>query len=212
MNGIIIDTALDQAFAILIQNGEITKVATNEKNQTHAEWLHVALETFPKNELQFIACACGPGSYTGTRIGLASAKGLAFALQLPLIGINNLACIAAAQENTNKYIWPMIDARRMEVFTALYKNGALAKPQTALIINQETASMLPAQQEIIACGNGAFKIAEFMPQTNISHAMYNQEQLWQLTKNHWQAQQFINLAYSQADYAKQYQAAGSLRW
>lgn len=94
----------------------------------HAEKLHVFIDTLLQQanvqfaQLNAIAVSKGPGSYTGLRIGNSAAKGLCFALHIPLIAIDTLAVLAAQAQSVVKegYIVPMLDARRMEVYSAVY--------------------------------------------------------------------------------------------
>ena len=129
-----LDTASDIAHISLSKSGEILDSITNNDQKEHGSFLQPSIQKLLKNNstaiasLDAIAVSVGPGSYTGLRVGMASAKGICFALQKPLIAINSLEIIACAAvlENSHKYdlsntlICPMIDARRMEVFTALY--------------------------------------------------------------------------------------------
>ena len=103
---------------------------TNEDPKSHAAFLHTAIHKIlhnndiSVNDLKAIGVTNGPGSYTGIRVGLATAKGLCYALKIPLITFNTLEVMAvSAIENIkdkNAFYCPMIDARRMEVFTAVY--------------------------------------------------------------------------------------------
>ena len=130
-----IDTATEHASICLSSNGIslLSKVSTDQKN--HGSFLQPAiLELMAEygqqlSDLDAIAVSEGPGSYTGLRVGLASAKGLCYALQKPLIMINTLKIIAVSaiksigeSQNAHLYV-PMIDARRMEVFTATYDSN-----------------------------------------------------------------------------------------
>jgi tRNA threonylcarbamoyladenosine biosynthesis protein TsaB len=97
-----------------------------EEGYSHAEKLHVFIEEILKElqltfkDLSAIAVSQGPGSFTGLRIGVSTAKGLAYALDLPLIAIDTLAILAAQAKMDKGYIIPMIDARRMEVYSAVF--------------------------------------------------------------------------------------------
>ncbi|MDR1591588.1 MAG: tRNA (adenosine(37)-N6)-threonylcarbamoyltransferase complex dimerization subunit type 1 TsaB [Prevotellaceae bacterium] len=108
-----------------------------------------------------VAVSAGPGSYTGLRIGVASAKGVCFGWDIPLIAIPTLLIIAtaAAQEaDTDMLIRPMIDARRMEVYTALYDHNLTElEPARPLIIDRETWHDRLEQTRTVFCGNGAEK-------------------------------------------------------
>ena len=99
-----------------------------EQGYSHAEKLHVFIEESLRElnltfrDLAAVAVSQGPGSYTGLRIGVSAAKGLCFALDIPLIAVDTLAVLAAQVENEEGYIVPMIDARRMEVYSAVFNS------------------------------------------------------------------------------------------
>ena len=97
-----------------------------EEGYSHAERLHVFIEEIIKEagitfkELSAIAVSQGPGSYTGLRIGVSAAKGLAYALNIPLIAVDTLQTLASQVTISSGFIVPMIDARRMEVYSAIF--------------------------------------------------------------------------------------------
>ncbi|HUP13519.1 MAG TPA: tRNA (adenosine(37)-N6)-threonylcarbamoyltransferase complex dimerization subunit type 1 TsaB, partial [Niastella sp.] len=131
-----IDTATDQAIVSLSKEGSVIGTLENNAQKDHAAWIQLAINSLLQkhgsamHQLQAIAVTAGPGSYTGLRVGMATAKGLCFALQIPLITINTLQVMAnaaidqfllkASQMPLPLCFCPMIDARRMEVFTAVY--------------------------------------------------------------------------------------------
>jgi tRNA threonylcarbamoyladenosine biosynthesis protein TsaB len=114
-----IDTALDTASVCLANQKEVLQFSVNEDQKDHAAWLHQTIaELLQKGgysikDLDAVAVSIGPGSYTGLRVGLATAKGFCYALQIPLITVNTLKLIAfAAKDEAIDLICPMIDARR----------------------------------------------------------------------------------------------------
>jgi len=112
-----------------------------EQGYSHAEKLHVFIEdVLRESQLSFkdldaIAVSQGPGSYTGLRIGVSAAKGLCFALNIPLIAVDTLAVLAAQATISDGIIVPMIDARRMEVYSAVFnpKHEKLREVQAEII-------------------------------------------------------------------------------
>jgi len=100
-----------------------------DQGYSHAEKLHVFIEdVLRESQLSFkdldaIAVSQGPGSYTGLRIGVSAAKGLCFALNIPLVAVDTLAVLAAQAEISDGIIIPMIDARRMEVYSAIFNSN-----------------------------------------------------------------------------------------
>ncbi|MBA2250622.1 MAG: tRNA (adenosine(37)-N6)-threonylcarbamoyltransferase complex dimerization subunit type 1 TsaB, partial [Chitinophagaceae bacterium] len=125
-----IDTCTENAIVSLANNDVIIGTMNNSNQKDHASFLHTAIKNLLDksgiliSQLNAIAVTAGPGSYTGIRVGMAAAKGLAYALQIPLISLNTLEVIAMCSiiqsENKDAFFCPMIDARRMEVFTAVY--------------------------------------------------------------------------------------------
>ncbi len=126
-----IHTALSNAHVSISDNGELIAYKTCDAQKDHAGFVQTAIRelldesNISLNDISAVATTIGPGSYTGLRVGLASAKGLCYALDIPLIGINTLELLAFSLINNNlvdknTLLIPMIDARRMEVFTTIY--------------------------------------------------------------------------------------------
>lgn len=121
------------------------EVAT--EGYSHAEKLHVFIEEILKisnlnySDLSAIAVSHGPGSYTGLRIGVSAAKGLCFALGIPLIAVDTLAVLAAQVVIADGVIVPMIDARRMEVYSAIFdRNHHMIREVEAEVISEDSYS------------------------------------------------------------------------
>ncbi len=127
---LLIDTAQETATAALAEAGRVLFSEENINAKDAAAWLHPAIGRLMEQagktvrELEAVAVVAGPGSYTGLRVGMAAAKGLCYALKIPLITRNTLQVMAASMRPVARekkaLICPMIDARRDEVFTALY--------------------------------------------------------------------------------------------
>ena len=167
-----IETATKNCSVALSKNG--TTIALREiaeEGYSHAEKLHVFIEEIISEsnisfqDLSAIAVSQGPGSYTGLRIGVSSAKGLCYALDIPLIAIDTLQNLAAQISISEGVIIPMIDARRMEVFSAIYDLSLNnLKPVAAEIITEE--SYPNVEQKIHFLGDGAPKCKEFLNNEN----------------------------------------------
>lgn len=167
-----IDTSLQTASVSLSLNGTIIHLAANSVQKDHAAFLHPAIKNLLAEqqilikELNAVCCTAGPGSYTGLRVGLAAAKGLSFALHIPLITISTLAAMAQAAiianpEKQDYYFCPMIDARRMEVFTGLYDvNLNMIKEPHARVLDKNSFETELKHKKIIFFGNGAEKWKE----------------------------------------------------
>lgn len=124
-----IETATTNCSVALSVNGSVTALREdNSAGYSHAELLHVFIEQvvresgLKKSQLDAIAVSMGPGSYTGLRIGVSAAKGLCFALDIPLIAVPTLESLAHAVGDTTGCIIPMLDARRMEVYSAVFNS------------------------------------------------------------------------------------------
>jgi tRNA threonylcarbamoyladenosine biosynthesis protein TsaB len=164
---LLIDTALPEALTAITADGQPVSVRKNSQQNNHASFLHPAIAAMLEEtgitpaQLQSIAVTTGPGSYTGIRIGLAAAKGLCLALNIPLIGIHNLALIAHAVYEPQEEAWicPMIDARRMEVFTAVYDASLneILQPQ-AKIIDSDSFKDILDHNKVVFTGNGSDKV------------------------------------------------------
>ena len=125
-----LETATKNCSVALAKDGKtITVKEIAAQNFSHAEKLHVFIEgILCENNIQFsdlnaIAVSQGPGSYTGLRIGVSSAKGFCYAMNIPLIAVDTLQLLAKQIQIEDGIIIPMIDARRVEVFTAFYDNN-----------------------------------------------------------------------------------------
>jgi tRNA threonylcarbamoyladenosine biosynthesis protein TsaB len=150
----------------LSKSGELISFKEINNGYTHAENLHVFIEEVVKEtaitlkDLNGIAISKGPGSYTGLRIGVSTAKGLAFSLNIPLIALDTLEIMTNSvlkKENEAVYC-PMIDARRMEVYTAIYdKDLKQLKATEALIVDENSISQFSVYDKIYFFGDGMDK-------------------------------------------------------
>jgi len=162
-----IETATPVCSVCISKEEKILSVKEINQGLTHAENLHSFIESTLKEsgisvkELNAVALSKGPGSYTGLRIGSSAAKGLAFALQLPLISIDTLQAMAFGMRNDlNKesLLCPMLDARRMEVYTALYDSDLnIIEPIQALVMDSVTSEIFKRKEQIIFFGEGMSK-------------------------------------------------------
>lgn len=169
-----LETATTNCSVAISVNGEVIGLReVNNKKHSHAEKLHVFIEELlketliEKHQLNAIAVSKGPGSYTGLRIGVSAAKGLSFALDIPLISIPTLQSLAKQVTCTDCYIVPMIDARRMEVYSAVYdsKNNQVRKTQ-AEVLNVDSFSNYLSDKKTIFLGDGAEKFKDLCQHQN----------------------------------------------
>ena len=169
-----IESATTVCSVSLSDKTEVIAFKEIDNGYTHAENLHVFINTLlaesgiEADQLSAIAISKGPGSYTGLRIGVSAAKGIAYALSIPLISVDTLqtmAIAAKAQNKTANYYCPMIDARRMEVYTALYNNEMQIQEETkALILDTESIEIFKQRNNIAFFGNGMPKAKELLSQ------------------------------------------------
>lgn len=165
--------------------------------------------------VEAVAVSMGPGSYTGLRIGLSEAKGLAFALDVPLIGIDTLQLMSTGvmfkeELDPESLLVPMIDARRMEVYTAVYDMAltALMEPQP-LILDAESYGGLPAGREIVLFGNGSDKARDVIARQGvrfIPDVVPLATDMIALAERDHMRRNFIDPAYSTPHYLKDFQA------
>lgn len=216
-----IDTATDTASVCISEDGVSVCYRENNLQKEHASFVHAAIESILQEtgktlqQADAFAVTSGPGSYTGLRVGMATAKGFCYALGKPLITINTLKVMAQAAisaqlssnaENEILYC-PMIDARRMEVFTALYNSRleAVLSP-VAMVVDESSFSLQLQNQPILFFGSGSEKLRTILLHKNarfknISHSATDLAMLAQQAFNN---RQFANLAYAQPDYVKEF--------
>lgn len=141
-----IETATKNCSVAIAKNGEtIICREIAEEGYSHAEKLHVFIEEIiaetgiSVHDLSAVAVSQGPGSYTGLRIGVSAAKGLCYALNIPLIAVDTLQTLASQAKVTDGKIIPMLDARRMEVYSAIFStNLEIERPIQAEIIDENS--------------------------------------------------------------------------
>ena len=216
-----IDTATDVASVSIAKQGTTLAEISNNDQKDHGSFLQPAINNLlqktgiPLNDIDAIAVSAGPGSYTGLRVGMASTKGLCFALNRPLLTIGTLEILAYATilgiasqlRDQEILICPMIDARRMEVFTALYdKNMNVIMEPTAIILSPELFANRMLKSKVVFAGSGITKWqrifthpnAIFMtPQTNILAMNI-------LSYQKYSCNSFSDVAYAEPMYLKEF--------
>ncbi len=213
-----IDTTAETAIIGLSIQDQIIAQVKNQASQHHASFVQTSIQAICKEhsigipELDGIVVTLGPGSYTGMRVGLASAKGIAYAIDKPLIGLSSLALIARAsnkqiaKNDSNYRLFSMIDARRMEVFGAIFNSSekALTK-EKAIILDTPYLTELIKEGKIYFAGSGASKIAQLIvdEQIQIVNIDYSAEEMLELAIMKWENQEFEDLAYIGPSYIKE---------
>lgn len=207
----------------LTSEGQVLDHRENYDGQTHA----TLLSQYVQEMLQYartrditldaIAVSIGPGSYTGLRIGLSEAKGLAFGLNVPLIGVNTLQLLVVStmfnhfiDEEKVLYV-PMIDARRMEVYTAAY-NAALEpvlEPQAMILDEQSLVDLNQQGYTLVLMGNGSDKAHQVLTRDGVRFVAGIKPvavDMMALAEKSFREQRFIDVAYSTPIYLKEFQA------
>jgi tRNA threonylcarbamoyladenosine biosynthesis protein TsaB len=212
-----IDTTSEIALIGLSIQDQIIAQVTNQASQQHASFVQTSIESickehsFDLNQLDGIVVTLGPGSYTGMRVGLASAKGIAYALDKPLIGLSSLALIAKAankkivQSGSNYSLFSMIDARRMEIFGAIYDaNEQALTEEQAIVLDIPYLTALAKKGTIYCAGSGASKIAQLIEdeQIQILDSQYSVVEMLEMAMIKWEKQDFEDLAYVGPTYIK----------
>jgi tRNA threonylcarbamoyladenosine biosynthesis protein TsaB len=209
-----INTAFSEASIGISKNGELLAESTNPDQQDHAAFLQPAILELCKNvqinlnDLQAVSVVNGPGSYTGLRVGLSSAKGICYALNIPIICINTLEWMAFGNlGNDTTLICPMIDARRSEVFTAVYDKNMVATVQpTAMVLDEKSFESMLNEYSTRFVGNGAEKWQAICNHANASFpaSEQNARHLSTISYNSFLKNDFADLAYSEPYYIKEF--------
>lgn len=170
-----IETATKNCSVSIAKAGKILAIKElNDGNYSHGENLHLFIEAILKEaklsfiDIDAVAVSKGPGSYTGLRIGVSSAKGLCFSLDKPLIAISTLEALAnAITPETNAVIVPLLDARRMEVYSAVFDaDYRQIREIQAEIIDENSFAEYLAKGKVYFLGDGAEKCKEIIQHDN----------------------------------------------
>jgi tRNA threonylcarbamoyladenosine biosynthesis protein TsaB len=184
---ICLETATNLCSVALCDSAGVIALKESNESKSHASLLTVFIEEILKEngirarDLEAIAVSKGPGSYTGLRIGVSVAKGIAYGASIPLIGIETTLSMFwgitssknfDAKSEANSLFCPMLDARRMEVYYAIYDSaGNKIKNISAEIITEDTFVNVPESQKIIFFGDGAIKCKDVIKLKNAHFAV-----------------------------------------
>ena len=187
-----IETSTKNCSVSIAKSGELISLKEiNNGAYSHSEMLHPLIKEalleskLTIKEIEAIAVGKGPGSYTGLRIGISAAKGLCFANDIPLISINSLEILAHSTTIDKGYIIPMIDARRMEVYSAIYDESyTLIRETKADIIDEHSFCDKLQNHTVYFLGDGAEKCKETIVHKNavvIKNAFPSAKEMTQLS-------------------------------
>jgi len=215
-----IETATTVCSVALSNNGEVLAVKQMDQRNIHAEVITLYIEELLNttgtkySDLDAIAVSCGPGSYTGLRIGISTAKGLCYALEKPLIAIETLEAMATGAVMESELasgdilLCPMIDARRMEVYTAIFNvNGERINPTSAEIIDENSFADLLSKGKVLFFGDGAEKCRETLNNPNalfLEGFTNSASYLTKRTIEKFTAKDFEDVAYFEPYYLKDF--------
>ena len=217
-----IETSTKNCSVSIANNGKLFSLKEiNTGDYSHAEMLHplineALLESkLTIKDIEAIAVGKGPGSYTGLRIGVSAAKGLCFANDIPLISINSLEILAQSITIDRGLIIPMIDARRMEVYAAIYDQNYNAVRETkAEIIDSHSFLDELQNQKVYFLGDGAKKCKEIILHKNavfIENAFPSAKEMATISFNKFKNETTEDVAYFEPFYLKNFVATREKR-
>lgn len=211
-----LETTTQDCSVALSKGDDLLSITSYEGGgYVHSEKLHLFIqETFEKASLamtaiEAVSVSMGPGSYTGLRVGVATAKGICFALSKPLIAIDTLAVLTRRAEVAGGYIIPVLDARRMEVYTAVFDaNYHRLTPTQALVLEQERSfkDYFDSHQPICFVGNASQKCKNLWQgaQLTFQQVCPNAREMVTLAYQKYQQADFEDLAYFEPFYLKDF--------
>jgi tRNA threonylcarbamoyladenosine biosynthesis protein TsaB len=213
-----IETATTNCSVALSIHGSVTffketnPTNIKAKGFSHAEILHQFIETVlteakvNKTDLDAIAVSKGPGSYTGLRIGVSAAKGLCFALDIPLISVPTLTSLASKIQNAT--VIPMLDARRMEVYAAVFSSTMKQVQETsAIILDAHSFSTYLSRGVVYFIGDGVAKFQDICQDSNAifePNALPSAIEMGPISEMKFQNNAFEDVAYFEPFYLKDF--------
>lgn len=209
-----IETSTTNCSVALSKNGDLVELKEdNNKFYSHAERLHVYINDvlqaakIDRSQIDAVAVSKGPGSYTGLRIGVSAVKGLCFALEVPMIAIPTLEILASKLNVDQGIIIPLIDARRMEVYTATFdSNMSVIEPTSAKILDSTSFIDFLNKQKVFFIGDAVEKTQGVVkhPNAYFKEAYPSSEQMCKLSFDMFKAGNFEDLAYFEPYYLKDF--------
>ncbi|MCX2719055.1 tRNA (adenosine(37)-N6)-threonylcarbamoyltransferase complex dimerization subunit type 1 TsaB [Lentiprolixibacter aurantiacus] len=210
-----LETATTNCSVSLAQDGKLLALREeNYQGYSHSEKLHIfigeVLEEAGKDmqDLSAVAVSKGPGSYTGLRIGVAAAKGICFALDIPLISIPTLDSLGRQIEVEEGYLIPMLDARRMEVYAKVLSNSYETVRETeAEIIDAKSFAEFAKKAPVYLLGNGAKKCIGVLDHPNFhfrEDLVPSAREMASMSYHNYANKEFEDLAYFEPYYLKEF--------
>jgi len=211
-----LETSSTNCSVCVAKDGEILAIRElNSVNYSHAEKLHIFIEevmqeaSLKMEDLEAIAVSKGPGSYTGLRIGVSAAKGLSYALGIPLISVSTLKSMASQVKiKDGEVLIPVLDARRMEVYSSVFDaNGKELRETKAEIIDENSFKEYINAKHIHFLGSGAEKIKELFPLESIAYhceVVPSAKEMASISSDKFNASDFEDVAYFEPYYLKDF--------
>ena len=210
-----IETATKNCSVSLAESGKVIAIKElNDGNYSHAEKLHVFINEVLKvakksmKDVDAVAVSKGPGSFTGLRIGVSSAKGLCYALNIPLISIDTLESLSCQLVVESGCIVPMLDARRLEVYSTIFdKEKNLIRKIEAQILNEDSFADYLKDGKVYFIGDGVPKTKELINHPNanfIANKLPSANEMAQLSFDKFQKKIFEDVAYFEPFYLKDF--------
>lgn len=210
-----IETATKNCSVSIAKNGKtIALQELNDGNYSHAEKLHEFIKTVIEEsniefkDLNAVAVSKGPGSYTGLRIGVSAAKGICFSLDIPLIATNTLQALAMSITDNDGIKIPLLDARRMEVYSAIFSNKNMEiREVEAEIIDKTSFNKYLIDGKAYFLGDGASKCKEIITHKNaifLEDKFPSANEMAKLSFEKYKISDFENVAYFEPFYLKDF--------
>ena len=219
-----LETATPSCSVALVHNGEVLACEEDPKGQNHSEKITLFIDSVMKkagisyDQLDAVAVSMGPGSYTGLRIGVSTAKGICYAVSKPLIAVETLEAMAYGgssvisserSERRNLLLIPAIDARRMEVYAAIFdENVNKIKDTEAVIIDENSFADLKKDHHLYLFGDGADKCAEIFANddkiTVIKDFYCSAKYMNTIAQQKFNNSEFVDVAYFEPFYLKDF--------
>ena len=220
---ILIETSTALCSVALAEDGVITAYKESSAPKAHASLTAVFIDEILKeksltmSDCKAVCVSMGPGSYTGLRVGVSTAKGLCFGSGLPLIAVGTLDTLVAqaqvsGQIGNARYVVPMVDARRMEVYTATFTPEGKQITETApMIIDENSFAEQLAEGEVLFIGDGAGKCADMIKHPNAKFIQCNPQASAMLSpaQTAYKEKRFEDVAYFEPFYLKEFVATVS---
>ena len=217
-----IETTTKNCSVSLSKDGkEIALKEINDGGYSHAENLHqfiksILTETKHQfSDLSAVAVSKGPGSYTGLRIGVSAAKGFCFSLDIPLISVDTLKALAHRVINQDTLIIPILDARRMEVYQAVFDSNQQAiEPTKAVVVEENTYDNYLTKGKLTFIGDAVEKIQTIITHKNvifIENEFPSAKEMCELSYQKFQKENFEDVAYFEPFYLKDFIAVKSTK-